>query len=130
MKKNLPNFGKVAIFDDLAQIASGAASALGEVRHEVKSKMRSRAESAKTAMRRGVNAAKPKSTGRGNSAYHAHNETAARNTVPIEDFEAALLRITALSERIEALEAQLASKIVAKRKPAKKTAKKSSAKKA
>lgn len=120
MKTRLPKFGSSAIFDDVAQMANGAASALGELRSDIKSKMQGRAARAKSAMRHGMDAATPKSSG----------QTQSSDTVPRKDFEAALARITALGERIAALEAQLATKTAPKRKPAKKAPKKSSPNKA
>ena len=93
------------IFLDLAQMANGAASALGNLRSEIE------------VIRAG----------------RADRQAAASGSVPREDFDAALSRIEALAARIAVLEARLdalaQSPATAKTKPAR-PAKAKSAKKA
>ena len=144
MKRRLPKFGRTAILSDLAQMANGAASALGEVRSEMSAKLHGQAEATKNVVRRGVDVATSKTSkfaasvggssdsAGGNTTYSATGSSAGHfaDMVPREDFDAALARITALGERIASLEAQLKGKTPAKAKIAKKAAKKSAAKKA
>ena len=92
------------IFLDLAQMANGAASALGSLRSEI------------DVIRAG----------------RADRQTAASGSVPREDFDAALSRIEALAARIVVLEARLdalaQTRVTTKTKPAR-PAKAKSAKK-
>ena len=93
------------IFLDLAQMANGAASALGNLRSEI------------DVIRAG----------------RADRQAAASGSVPREDFDAALSRIEALAARIAVLEARLdvlaQTSVATKSKPAR-PAKAKSAKKA
>ncbi len=93
------------IFLDLAQMANGAASALGNLRSEI------------DVIRAG----------------RADRQAAASGSVPREDFDAALSRIEALAARIAVLEARLdvlaKTPVTTKSKPAR-SAKAKSAKKA
>ena len=92
-------------FLDLAQMANGAASALGNLRSEI------------NVIRAG----------------HADRQAAASGSVPREDFDAALSRIEALAARIAVLEARFdalaQTPVTTKTKPAR-PAKAKSAKKA
>ena len=107
-----------SLLGDMAQMANGAASAFGDMRNLVSDKMHSRAERAKSVMRKTAKVAANRQSSSGQM----------KDMVPSEDFDAALARITALGKRIEALEAQLearpSKKQAAVRKSAKKAAKK------
>lgn len=122
--KGMKGFGQIGngtLFRDVAQMANGAASALGDMRSEVAAKMQKRAARASDVMARTATVVRPQ------------QKTETDDVVPREDFEAALARITALGERITVLEAQLKADSVPKRpaptKSAKKVAKKANAKK-
>jgi len=120
--EGLKHLKGTSLLGDMVQMANGAASAFGDVRNLVSDRLHSRAERAKSAMRKTAKAA-----GRGQSSSGQR-----KDVVPSEDFDAALARITALGKRIEALESQLeasaSKKQAAVRKSAKKAAKKSAAK--
>jgi len=88
------------IFTDLAQMANGAASALGSLRSEM------------DVIRAG----------------RADRQAAASGSVPREDFDAALSRIEALAARIAVLETRLNASAKTKTRPAR-AAKAKSAKK-
>lgn len=118
--KGLTHLKESSIIGDAMQLANGAASVFGYIPKLVSEKMRSRTERTKSVLQQTVNV-----VGQG-QRQKAHTE----NTIPPEDFDAALARITALGKRIEALEAQLELKTDLKRPAMRKSAKKAAKKKA